>query len=99
MLECVGYESINENEARYLPSDHLDEVVLLKASGHAASLDDEISQLLQIIDKVFLGTAHGCKSRQDIRHGLLLCQLRSLEFHRLGFVGLELIGGFGEIRL
>ena len=90
---------MKSSHAAYLPSDHFDEIVLLETSGHTASLDDEISQLLQIVDEVFLGTAHSRKSREDIRHGLLLCQLRSLEFHRLGLVGLELVGGLGEVRL
>lgn len=52
-----------------------------------------------LIDELFFLGADGRETRQNIDHGLLLSELRSLKRHRLLLVGLELIRGFGQIGL
>ena len=52
-----------------------------------------------LIDELFFLGADGRETRQNIAHGLLLSELRSLKRHRLLLVGLELIRGFGQIGL
>ena len=52
-----------------------------------------------LIDELFFLGADGRETRQNIDHGLLLRELRSLKRHRLLLVGLELVRGFGQIGL